>query len=232
MSRVLLPVVHPIGRAEALASVEVAVAAGVKGVFLINQGMSDEEVLALINEVRQRHPRLWVGLNLLGSAPEETLRVGLSACAGRLDGIWCDDADIHEDREAQPRAQRFVAARRQLGWTGLLFGGVAFKYQREVPAAKLGRAASVAAGYMDVVCTSGPGTGQEAQVEKVAAMRAGLGEGGALALASGVTAHNVGRFLPHVDAFLVGTGIEQKFGVLDPDKVVTLQRLVAAAARG
>jgi predicted TIM-barrel enzyme len=232
VSRVLLPVVHPIGRAEALASVEVAVAAGVKGVFLINQGMSDEKVLALINEVRGLYPRLWVGLNLLGSSPEETLRRGLAACAGRLDGIWTDDADIHEDRESQPRAQRFVAARQQLGWTGLLFGGVAFKYQREVPADKLGRAAAVAAGYMDVVCTSGPGTGQEAQVEKVAALRAGLGSTGALALASGVTAHNVGRFLPHVDAFLVGTGIEQKFGVLDPDKVVTLQRLIAAAARG
>lgn len=39
-SRVLLPVIHPIGRTEALASVELAVAAGVAGIFLINQGMS------------------------------------------------------------------------------------------------------------------------------------------------------------------------------------------------
>jgi len=45
--RVLLPVVHPVGRREALASVEVAAAAGVRGVFLIDQGMSEPEVLEL-----------------------------------------------------------------------------------------------------------------------------------------------------------------------------------------
>lgn len=229
VSRVLLPVVHPVGREVALASIAVAVAAGVKGIFLINQGMNDRAVLALINEVRELHPRLWVGLNLLGCSPEETLRQGLAACAGRLDGIWSDDGRIDEDAASQPAAQGFVAARRQLGWNGLLFGGVAFKYQREVPAEKLAAAAAKGAEYMDVVCTSGPGTGREAQVEKVRAMRAGLGERGALALASGVTSENVGGFLPYVDAFLVGTGIEEKFGVLDAARVGALQRLIAAA---
>lgn len=229
--RVLLPVIHPVGRAEALASVEVTVAAGVKGVFLINQGMSDAGVLTLIMEVRARHPALWVGVNLLGGAPEQTLRRGLAACDGRLDGIWSDDAGIDEDAASQPDAQAFLDARRELGWNGLHFGGVAFKYQREVPAAKLGRAASIAAAFMDVVCTSGPGTGQEAQVDKLVAMRAGLDADGALALASGVTAENVDRFLPHVDAYLVGTGIEQRFGVLDPDKVARLHHRISTAAR-
>jgi predicted TIM-barrel enzyme len=188
--------------------------------------MGVDEVLGLVNEVRARHPGLWVGVNLLGYTPEQALRRGLSACGGRLDGIWADDARIDEDADSQQEAQAFVAARRQLGWTGLYFGGVAFKYQREVPAAKLGRAAAIAADYMDVVCTSGPGTGQEAQVDKLAAMREGMGAA-ALALASGVTAENVGRFLPHVDAFLVGTGIERRFGVLDPDRVGELQRSIA-----
>ena len=39
-SPVLLPVVHPIGREEALASVRIGHDLGVKGVFLIDQGMT------------------------------------------------------------------------------------------------------------------------------------------------------------------------------------------------
>jgi predicted TIM-barrel enzyme len=75
---------------------------------------------------------------------------------------------------------------------------------------------------MDVVCTSGPGTGKAAQLDKLIAMRHGIGPGGAIALASGVTAENVRTYLPYVDAFLVGTGIEARFGVLDPSKLTDL----------
>jgi uncharacterized protein len=226
--RVLLPVVHPVGRSEALASVEVAVKAGVQGVFVINQGMSEKQVLALMMEIRGLHPKLWVGVNLLGFSPEEILERGLQSGDGRLDGIWSDDAHIEEDAAQQPRAAAFVEARRAVNWKGLYFGGVAFKYQREVPDAKLDWAARVASGYMDVVCTSGPGTGQEARVDKVAAMRAGLGPDAALALASGVTPENVDRFLPHVDAYLVGTGIEASLGVLDGERVAALHRRISS----
>ena len=48
-----------------------------------------------------------------------------------------------------------------------------------------------------------------ADVEKVRTLRAGLGDH-AMALASGVTPENVRIYLPYVQAFLVGTGIEQR----------------------
>lgn len=226
--RVLLPVVHPVSRDAALASVDVAVTAGVKGVFVINQGMSEKQVLALMMEIRGRYPALWVGVNLLGFSPEEILERGLEAGDGRLDGIWSDDAHIDEDAAQQPEAAAFVERRQAVGWQGLYFGGVAFKYRREVPDARLGDAARFAGGYMDVVCTSGPGTGHEARVEKVAAMHAGLRPGSALALASGVTPDNVDRFLPYVHAYLVGTGIEETLGVLDPARVARLHSMIAS----
>jgi len=228
--RVLLPVVHPVDRDTAIASVRVAHGAGVKGIFLINQGMSTEQVLDLVMVVRAELPALWVGLNLLGVPPAQVLARGLAACAGRLDGIWSDNAHVEEDAATQPAAHELVEARRTHGWTGLYFGGVAFKYQREVPAAALGRAAATALPYMDVVCTSGPGTGQAADVDKVLAMRAGLGARGALALASGVTEGNVAAYLPYVDAYLVGTGIERGFGVLEPDRVARLNQIIDAAS--
>lgn len=228
--RVLLPVIHPIGHDEAISAVDVCVAAGVRGVFLIDQGMRVEEVLALAVEVHARHPGLWVGLNLLALEPVEALRVALERCAGRLDGLWSDDAHVHEGSREQPRAQAFVDARRELGWDGLYFGGVAFKYRRPVPDEQLAEAARVAADYMDVVCTSGAGTGIAAHRDKLARMRQGLAgrDGAALALASGVTLDNVADYLGFTDAFLVGTGIEREFGVLDPDRVARLQARIDA----
>jgi predicted TIM-barrel enzyme len=226
--RVLLPVIHPIGWDEALAAVRIAVDAGVRGVFLIDQGMPTDEVLELILRVRNRHPALWVGVNLLACTPAEALATALDKC-GRIDGIWSDNAGIDETAAEQPRAQAFVEARRARAWNGLLFGGVAFKYQREVPAERLGAAAAAARPFMDVVCTSGPGTGQEADVAKIRALKEGLGGDGALALASGVTSENVANYLPFVSAYLVGTGIEQSFGVLDPDRVRALHARIAGA---
>jgi predicted TIM-barrel enzyme len=228
---VLLPVVHPIGHGEAMASVQAAVSAGCKGIFLINQGMDEDEVLALVMTVRAQHPTLWVGVNLLGVPPAEVLERGLAACKGRLDGIWADNADVDEGATSQPAAQAFVDARRAHGWNGLYFGGVAFKYQREVAAENLGAAAAAALPYMDVICTSGPGTGTQADVAKVAAMRQGIGKGGAIALASGVTEANLAGYVPYVDAYLVGTGIEKDFGILDPQKVAALQSLLVRTVR-
>jgi predicted TIM-barrel enzyme len=221
--RVLLPVIHPASWDQALASVRVAIDARVKGVFLINQGMSTEEVLRLVLEVRRLHPTLWVGVNLLGLDPAAALATALEACEGSIDGIWSDDADI-----GGTAAQAFLEERRRRGWTGLYFGGVAFKYQTPVPAAELSDVAEAALPYVDVVCTSGPGTGMEASPQKLAAMRGGMGHSAALALASGVTADNVVHYLLHVDAFLVGTGIEASVGVLDPGKLQRLQAEIAA----
>lgn len=222
VSHVLLPVVHPIGRAEALEGVRVVNDFGIPGVFLIDQGMIEREVLALMREVRDRYPTLWIGLNLLGRAPSRTLALARETC-GFIDGVWCDDAGIDEREASHPRAEAFDQARHEAKWNGLYFGGVAFKYQREVPHGDLHRAAELAVPHMDVVCTSGPGTGHAADVAKVRALRAGLGDH-ALALASGVTADNVRSYLPYVQAFLVGTGIEKQVGVLDPVKIEALLR--------
>lgn len=219
---VLLPVIHPVGRREAMTSVRISVEAGCKGVFLINQGMSAEEVLELVMVVKAEHPSLWVGVNLLGRPVADVLRRGLEACDGRLDGIWTDNAGVDADG-CSAAAAAFLDTRAELGWQGLYFGGVAFKYQAPVPDERLGDVARAAVDRMDVVCTSGPGTGHAADVEKVIAMRRGMGPEPALALASGVTETNVAQYLPFVDAYLVGTGIEHELGVLDPDRVARLQ---------
>jgi uncharacterized protein len=221
---VLLPVIHPIGRAETLAAARVATSLGVPGVFIIDQNMHESSVLRFVQEIRDQHPALWIGVNLLTRTPADALTLALRTCSV-LDGLWSDNANIDECACAthQLHAETFCMVRHSLNWHGLYFGGVAFKYQREIREDDLGRAASAATAYMDVVCTSGPGTGQAASLEKVRALRAGLG-GHPMALASGITPENVRDYLPHVQAFLVGTGIEERLGVLDPAKIERLLR--------
>jgi uncharacterized protein len=142
-----------------------------------------------------------------------------------IDGIWSDNASIDERATEQPGAEEMIAARRARNWTGLYFGGTAFKYQRDVALADLGQVAAIAARYMDVLCTSGPGTGQAADPERLRALHAGAGDA-AIALASGVTADNVRTYVPYIDAFMVGTGIEAKFGVIDEAKLVALLQAI------
>lgn len=72
-SRVFLPVIHPGTKKSALQSIDTAVRSGADGIFLINQGMSSAQVLDFIPQVYQRHPNLWIGVNLLGTEPEEVI---------------------------------------------------------------------------------------------------------------------------------------------------------------
>lgn len=224
--RVFLPVIHPVSLGTALDSIATAAEAGADGIFLINQGMSVDEVLAVIPEVRRRHEKLWIGVNLLGVAPEDVV----GRIAGLpVGGIWSDNADIDEDSDDQPAGERFLSARRQAEWSGLYFGGVAFKYQRPVPHDRLPDAARRARPWMDVITSSGPGTGFAASVEKARALRTGAGDH-PLALASGVSPENVAGFLPFVDAYLVASEIEtHKYsGILVPERTRQLADLIHA----
>lgn len=225
--RVLLPVIHPVSHQDALENARICADSGVSGVFLINQGMGAQDVLRLGVEIHESLG-LWVGVNLLCFSPPSVLRA-VQEHNRSFGGIWTDGAgvDHHGHAERQMELLAFRGARDEALWSGLYFGGVAFKHQAFVPNDRLSRAACIAEPYMDVVCTSGPATGIAADVERVRLMRNGLSIRGCLALASGVTEENVSDYLPYVDAFLVGTGLEKKFGVFDAKKVERLQLLVS-----
>jgi hypothetical protein len=219
---VILPILHATGKDQVLGNARLARDEGADGVFLISHGrVTDDELLRIHQDLVADLPGFWAGVNCLSLSVEETFaRVG-----DRVAGVWVDDALVDERQEEQPAAQRVLEMQRRHGWRGLYFGGVAFKYQR--PVKELARAAALAARCMDVVTTSGPGTGQAASPEKIRTMKQALGEH-PLAIASGVTPENVGDYLPHADCFLVATGISYTFEELDPARLRDLVRVVRA----
>lgn len=227
----LLPVVHVANRDQALAQVDAARNAGADGAWLINHVVGSATLTRVFIAARGKHPDFWLGLNFLDHNAEQAMAavVALSA-EHRVDGLWTDNAGVDE-RAAGPednaQARRIWTLKHGSGWLGLYFGGVAFKHQRRVTDVE--KAAVVASEYVDVVTTSGDATGVAARVEKIAAMKSVLGSA-PLAVASGITPENVGAYLPHVDYFLVATGISRSFYELAPDKTRQLADLIHGAS--
>ncbi len=219
---VVLAVIHVAGQEQTLRNAHLAREAGADGCFLISHGMvTDDELIGIHDDVTAAVPGWWVGVNCLSlTVPQVFARVG-----NRVAGVWVDDALVDETQAGQPAAEGVLEVQRRHGWRGLYFGGVAFKYQRPVKDA--GRAAAAAAGYMDVVTTSGPGTGRAAAPEKVRAMKQALGDA-PLALASGVSPENVTDYLGCADCFLVSSGVSYTFEDLDPARLRDLVRVVRA----
>lgn len=232
---VLLPVVHCHDIPHALRNVGVALGEGADGVLLINHGFSGQTLLRIHEAARAAHPQAWIGINLLDSPPEDFFAhvdPGL-----KISGYWADNAG-YDPRMPDPVAapRRIHEARRRDPAIGeiLYFGGVSFKYlhdTNDIPAAVAAAAACMP--FVDILTTSGAATGQKPPVEKAAALRKAIGTH-PLAIASGISAKNIGPFLGIVDAFLVATslakgatdGLEDE---LDPAKVKELARIIHAA---
>ncbi len=220
--KTLLPVIHVRDSEQTLRNVAIAQTAGADGVFLINhsdeQGnrpLSFRDLVAIHAQAVAAFPAWWIGVNCLDLAAAAVFQ----HVDETVSAVWVDNGEIDEDAELQTAAATILRARQQAGWQGTYFAGVAFKYQRPVKA--LARAARIGSDYIDVVTTSGPGTGQSASAEKIATMKGAIGDK-PLAIASGITPENVATYLPFVDVFLVATGISHSFFELDAAKVAHL----------
>jgi hypothetical protein len=225
-ARTVLPVIHVESARQALRNALIARDAGADGAFLINHTDVHSVLLDIHQEVAEANPGWWVGVNCLDLMPHQVFEV----ISGHVAGVWSDNADIQEDQDEQPYADRVSALATKLAPDCLYFGGVAFKYQRQVE--DLAAAAAKAARFMDVVTTNGPGTGRAADLDKILAMKYALGDT-PLAIASGITPENVADYLPFADSFLVATGISRSFTELDPARVTALvERVRGWAARG
>jgi predicted TIM-barrel enzyme len=230
-SPLVTPVIHVLDADQALRNLDIAVAAGCPGIFLINHDFPMGPFLPILRQVRAARPDAWLGVNFLAQPGDIAFPVlgDLARDGVRIDAYWADDACIDESEKSQAVAEKIAEARVRSGWDGLYFGGVAFKKQRPVAPEHHATAARLATGYMDVVTTSGIATGQAADLAKIEDFRAAIGDA-PLALASGITPENAARYCPMVDCFLVATGINHAddFYNIDPDRLDALLAVTKA----
>lgn len=200
----------------------VALGADLDGVFLISHARDDGVLVDAVRHVRDVFPQSFLGVNVIGRSPADSLGLlTMTAVAAAVDALWTDNAGLDLD-DVDFRARAFDAARSAASWSGVQFGGVAFKYQPAVDPQTLAALTRRAARHVDVVTTSGSGTGQAIDSEKLATMLTAL-DGHPLALASGVTADNAGEVKGAVDHILVSTGIRGKDGLFDVERIRALR---------
>ncbi len=227
---VILPVIHVLDVEQAQRNIEVAIAGGCPGVFLINHDFEKEKLVPIIEEMRQAFPDVWIGVNFLAVTGKFAFPIlgELQAEGVQVDGYWADDACMDErlSEDDQPEAEEIAAIRKSSGWDGLYIGGTAFKKQRDVDPAHYAKSARIATSYMDVVVTSGVATGHAADVDKIETFREHCGDT-ALGLASGITPQNAAHYADAVDLFMVATGInfDGDFYNIDPDRLKHLMDL-------
>lgn len=215
---VVLPVIHVVNEGQVIENISIADGEGSDGVFLINHQITSDRLFKICESVLNI-PNFWVGINCLGLRPAEVFNEVLRRGLVGLSGIWVDNTMVNEYSEDQAEAEQINKLRQYKGWKGLYFGGVAFKYQRTVY--ELEKATKIAAGYMDIVTTSGPATGEAAEIEKIRRMKLVIGNK-PLAIASGITPENVHNYLPISDCFLVATGVSKDFTTLDSRRLKAL----------
>lgn len=227
----VLPVIHVLDIDQAMKNVRVAMSAGAQGVFLINHDFDREQLLPIIRAVRVECPWLWLGVNFLAVTGKDAFPIlgKLENEGAFVDAYWADDARIDEREVTQSEANAIDDVRKRSGWSGLYFGGTAFKKQREVDPADHAHSAELACNHMDVVTTSGVATGQAADLSKIKVFREACADH-PLAVASGITPDNVAEYAPLLDAILVASGInfDQDFYNIDSARLHSVVQQVRA----
>lgn len=230
MSVEIYPVVHINDPTEAVTQAQLALDSGADGIYLIDHLDGDPGVLFdVYSEVATNNPDSYVGVNMLGHpvAALALREIGQAHFRGVLprlpSGLWVDNAKLYP--ELLDTMYQIDPTLRSIR----LLGGAAFKYTQhytENPRKAAREAVSVMP-YVDVVTTSGKGTGHAPNPKKIQAMKKAIGDK-SLAIASGITADNLHEYDGHFDQLLVSTGVEVEpySGIFDP---VKLQELVDLA---
>lgn len=198
---VVLPVIHMETEDQVLQNANIARENGADGVFLIQmRNPNYEKVNQLQKLVNDEFGNdWWIGVNHLDLP---TIRV-FNCLNKEVSGVWVDNAEIYEWQDKQIIAEKINQVRKKSNFKGLYFGGVAFKYQQRVDNLEL--VAKIATRYMDVVTTSGDGTGMAPEVSKIEIMKSAIGDH-PLAIASGITPRNVKDY-SMADCFIVATSL-------------------------
>lgn len=222
--RALLVVIHAETTEQALRNAKIAFENGADGLFLINHRIDRKKLYSCYRVVRNQFPDYWIGLNWLGMANEWALK----EMRDSMDGLWLDNIGVNEYCSESKGLSEFAKNRRkrerELGCKIMVFGGVAFKYQK--PVTDLVRVTKLAIPYVDVITTSGEGTGIAADPKKLVLMREAAGDH-PIALASGVSPENVHEYAPYIDCFIVATEISKSETELDPLRVRKLAQIIS-----
>lgn len=224
--KVFLPVIHVENTENTYKNIEIALKAKADGVFLISHGFKDKDKLVnLAKDVKDVYPNLWIGVNFLDIESREVFKY-LEDKKFYPDGVWIDNS--YHGFALKEKLKNILlknwSSYKDSGFNGLYFGGIAFKYLEQPK--DLPETIKTAKGMVDVITTSGDGTGKSADISKIKTIYDNNVDNLPIAIASGIDASNISNYLPYVDMFFVSTGISKSDDEFDEEKVIELSGLI------
>ena len=198
----IIPVIHTVDFKQVIYNANVCVGNGINKIFLIDHRITDDSIDKMINYIDyikdMINPSMEIGVNFLQLDTKDAM---IKAEELKLDFLWADKSYISEDTIEQ--AQEILDYQKKVWY----FGCVAFKYQKAEKNLKW--VCEKACELMDVITTSGSGTGKSPSIDKIKLMRSYIGNK-KLAIASGVNSENKKIFDEYADYYLVASSIIDK----------------------
>lgn len=194
------PVIHVKSESHAIRNALLAQHCGADGVFLINMGDTTTRILRSAHDaLSERNDfKIQLGINFLtnlGNVPDDLSPATM---------LWSDTfAGYHRGIKKH-----------------VFFGPFAFKYQDQ-PTSIENELPQVET-ELDVITTSGIGTGEPPTLSKIQRMHKVATK--PIAIASGINAENVVQFKPYANIFLVGSSIG--YDELIMERVLELAKII------
>ncbi len=171
------------------------------GLWLMTTNTEIKVIIEVIKWVRENYKNLWIGVNLIG---ENIINVLQFIKNNNPDGIWVDNSYIKKNCNFDI-PNLILDQFDKLKWKGLYFGGVMFKYQNndntDIETLKEVHK------YMDVLTTSGNGTGISIDIDKLNYIHDNSKDHILTAVASGINSNNIKFIKDKCDIFIVRTSL-------------------------
>ncbi|WP_291518707.1 BtpA/SgcQ family protein [Acidovorax sp.] len=207
----VFPVIHHLNESTTFSEIQVARTCGADGVFLISHEGADLDLLGVARTAIRENAGFPIGLNLLSMGCVQACKAALVVGSNM---IWADDMGVDSQGLTAEGREMENLARKEPDLK--LFASVAFKYRPHEPDPVSAAAQAREAGLIPT--TSGDATGHAPDPRKIVAM----GEGGPLAIASGMTPENVLIYAPALTHILVATGVSRTEHHIDPARLRAL----------
>jgi predicted TIM-barrel enzyme len=209
-------VIHASDREQIIRNLDRTLNAGADGTFVINHGgISLREMLETVAELKVKMPKVFIGMNVLSGDSVGCFQIAESV---KADGLWLDESYIRLNPRYDEYLKEMDEARKV--YTGQYFGSVAFKTHAQVGLDEALKVAVKSLPHVDVVTTSGAGTGSAPDVERIEQMKKVIGDK-PLAIASGMSPENIELF-PSADAVLAATGLQDSWTELNEKKIALM----------
>lgn len=174
----------------------------IDGIIIINTNCSLDILFNTLNIMKNKYPDLWIGINILGYNIFEVLNYLTEITM--VNGLWIDNSYV-TDKDYQNIPEIIINHFKNISWDGLYFGGTLFKYIKY--SGDTNKICSNSIPYMDIITTSGDGTGIPIEINKLQNIYNIIDNKRPIALASGITSDNIDIIKEYVDIFIVGTYI-------------------------